>query len=400
MAIRYSRGTSQAGLQAKLLQQQQREQDLQKEKEKEEADTKRKRRSTTIIIVVITIIVLVAVGVALYFFVFRKSATGTTTNTGQTTSGTAVGGTCQNNNTCATSLICSGGVCKKQPQATCAASAECPINYSCVDNKCQGRPTGVCSNNNDCQQPLACKDQTCQIQTCTSQASCTHGGQCNTAVSKCLAPLTGFCTSTSDCAPPYECNTTTNKCEIKQCPAGNTDCGNVAPLPGDTNIGFCSNNSNPPVCIMGPNATCIQDQQCDVDPLGAPPGLNAIQKCDPATKQCRLLGGQTCGLLAPVLSGKCLNGATCGPPFGFLTGICTCNANNECNPLGPTPACDTIFSKCVQCTSDANCTIAAPNTKCNVQVGANVCVLPCTSDPDCTDAPYNTCNIAGGYCVV
>ena len=398
MAVRYSRGTSSSALQARLLQQQQREKELQDQKDKEEADAKKKKRTTTIVIIIIAIIVLVVVGVVLYFFVFKRSS-GTTTNTttGQTTTGTVLGGACQNSNTCATNLICSGGFCKQQPQSTCTTKTQCPINYDCIGGKCEGQPNGVCSNNNDCEQPLVCASQSCQVQTCSNQGGCTHGGQCNGT--KCLATISGYCTATADCAPPYECDTTTNKCIVKQCPGGPTDCKNITPLPGaDPNTaGFCSINSSPAVCTMGPNAPCVDDQQCDTDPLDTPAGKNAIQKCDPAVKECRLLGGVTCNPSAPIVQGKCLNGDVC-VVINPVQGYCSCNASDECNQFGPTPACDTLFHKCSQCFADSDCK-TAPHTKCNTLFGIDTCVLPCTTNADCTEPPYTTCNTVGGFCM-
>jgi len=65
-----------------------------------------------------------------------------------------------------------------------------------------------------------------------------------------------------------------------------------------------------------------------------------------------------------------------------------------------TPVCDTsndaeIYT-CVQCDSDGDCTLAAPNTKCS-SAFPHTCLLPggalCTMNSQCAS---NSCNGTGG----
>jgi hypothetical protein len=360
------RSRSEAARQQEQLLEQQRQQ----QQAAAEARRRRRRRTIWIVVIVIILVVLIAVGIVVYYLYFRVAAAiSGGGGTGGGTGGTALGGSCTQDSTCQSGLICSADVCTLPPGATCSKSSSCPAKYACLSGTCQGTPQAVCASNANCASPYTCQDMVCSEPTCsgTGASGCPNGGQCNG--SACVGLLGGYCTSNANCAMPYICDTSTNECVVQGCTS--TSCANAG------SNGGCPVLMGNPSCALDANQPCVQDSQCASNPLGSPPFIEAQAICDSATGLCKLYGNQPCTIAdSPT---QCLDTCSAG-------GRCECSSAAQCNQLNDARVCDTSTNTCVVCASDADC----PSGDVCV---SNLCVPMCTTNADCTNPLRPSCGI-------
>ena len=318
-------------------------------------------------------------------------------------------------------------------QDTKEVSDECTFNGDCEsgvcnDGKCEEVKTGDTttvendSTNKDIKKEKYIKFQlipdTSPTDTCTTNADC--GFPCGTCRTPPIGPR--YCAPADPAATVYKLPRTTNQNPPRvltsyQCKPGHTHrirdgannvvcdcrCGNLSECnypdncvqrtPGDptrecrsTSLGInapgtgsrnCGNDSdcqrlipnavnpgqgdhiNGGVCLAKLNYSalrycgCLADTQCVSDGVAA----NNPVKCDLLTRSC-------------------------------IRGICLANSDCAGNANGTT-LCNTTTSRCVQCTTDANCAGNDNETRCNTTTGR--CV-GCTVNSQCTQANRPICN--------
>jgi hypothetical protein len=233
----------------------------------------------------------------------------------------------------------------------------------CVTNgDCSGVPgdpvcdpaTGTCvacDGDTDCHDPghPFCDTSDHQCVQCKTDGECNDGNFCN-GTEACVA---GSCTHPGNpCVAPQVCDETKDKCE--QC-VTNGDCSGV---PGD------------PVCNpqTGTCVACDGDGDCH----------------DPSHPFCS--PGHTC--VECRSDGECNDGNFCNGTEACVAGTCT----HPGSPCAAPSVCDEGGDRCVQCTSDAQCTNPAAPV---CDTGGGTCVQ-CNGDAQCDDG--NVCN-GGETCV-
>lgn len=261
---------------------------------------------------------------------------------------------------------CCGGTCKNGRCQCSSTRKQC--GDTCI------RSTACCTNDD----PGCAANQTCVNGTCTGTGGCTPsctGKECGSD------GCTGSCGS---CGQNETCNNQTGQCEVtctpKTCEQQNIVCG-----PADDG---CGKNIECPACPNGrPNCVdngarcveCTEDAQCRT--AQRPNGV-----CDTTTG--------TCGC---VKNTACPQGQICGTADDGCSGTVQCGS---C-PQG-TPNCVDNGTRCVACTSDAECngngecqTGTCSNGTCSYANKANA--TACGSGTDAGVCCAGTCG-AGRQC--
>lgn len=139
-------------------------------------------------------------------------------------------------------------------------------------------------------------------------------------------------------------------------------------------------------------ATCVECQQDEQCGAGFVCNGSACEAgCRDERGRCEL--GQVCNPGAGCV--ECVTDAQCGPGRLCQANVCVpgCSAQHPTCPSGL--MCDAALGRCVQCTTNAQCTTPGLPV-CNP--ATNTCVT-CIGNGDCTTAGAPVCNLATNSCV-
>jgi hypothetical protein len=315
---------------------------------------------------------------------------------------------------CSASSPCNGGCCDgtscqigNGPTACGEGGglcASCPLGQACTTGACStacgassSACNGGCCDGVMCQSgsdPGACGVTGGSCVTCSGASACLPTGKCGCAsASECgegQACTDGGCSAVcSDSSPCNGACCFQGCCSLFPNPATGPSClGTADSVACGPPGGQCTQCSLPgPYAVCNPDYTCT----CRVGPLGSPAcggpgcavGCSSGQACVEETSGTGQVCGTSCSATRP------------------CNGTC-CTAAGQCAPYSPTgspTACGGPGTMCVDCTS--NCATNGPGGG----KGGNAClaadgnVCGCNSDADCSlCATLTTCNLTAHVC--
>jgi len=225
----------------------------------------------------------------------------------------------------------------------------------------------------------------------TGDAGTTDGGNSSDGGATSDAGIT--CTTDAQCGTKRYCEKSTGTCrDAKACPQGQGNCDYQAGGGDYCADGTCYCEPGDSSCkpLHLPCTACTTSPQCGNDPNEfdtpadcVPPGdgLAASQVCIP--RRDGVSHGCPHGFTLPTDGG-----VYCTPAGGKCGAQGGCQSDNDCDPHGTTPICDTGRNVCV-----AACTF-------NLKTGASVCPngQVCNLLPEFVSLPPSDPNFAKGRC--
>ncbi len=282
--------------------------------------------------------------------------------------------------------------------AQCTSDVQCAGNVLGVCDLATNRCTAGCVNDSNClSTPATPKCKTAPAPSKCVQ--CLDSSQCGGATPSC-DPATNTCVA---CLTDAACGGTTPVCKTGVCVACDGDrlsgtpaacklAATPACVPAGADKGKCvaCTTQDPVLCVGATPAcndtshTCVQcgsNAQCS----GTTPICNAAGTCVKCDGD---LGAATPAACTTAIAPACLTA-------GAKLGACVeCSGANATLCKNQKPVCDTTANLCVQCNTNAQCT--GPNGVCNTV--AHVCTLGCTTDANCTMAAP-ACKTPDDFCV-
>jgi len=122
---------------------------------------------------------------------------------------------CTTDADCASSAVCTAGLCEQKTVTNCNADNECPAHHVCSNGVCEETDGGsgdgggdagtVCTNDDECGVGLACINGICEGIYCRTGADCAAGEVCVNGYCEAADGGPDYCGTDADCGSGKAC---------------------------------------------------------------------------------------------------------------------------------------------------------------------------------------------------